>query len=1057
MSIKLFPKNIPQESILGLNYSGMHDTAIALVSPDGKPIFALSLERISRAKQDGRHPDSILEGLPWERIAKVAISVEREYRPADDMSSRFHPTLLKSTLEGSRSHADSFLQSFDFIPVEKVFVPHHLCHAASSFWISGLSNATCLVYDGGMSNEEWFGGVFNASVRNGIAPIDQFSARNYSNVAHLYTAITAALGFTPLKHEGKITGLAAYGTVTNSCRKILEQWLHTPELLHGIVEWKDMYSQTTIPQLKPVPSFVQSVRAMLAKFTREEIAATVQKIAEEHITNILNEIIKQGAASENLCLSGGLFANVKINQRASELDFKKTFITPPMSDDGTALGAALQVASENLSFSPKPIHTMSIGPNYLKTNVEKFISKHNIKYQECNDSAKQIAKLLDSGSIVAVYQGAMEFGPRSLGNRSILTNANDPAINQELNNRLHRTEFMPFAPVCLDSDARVLFHDIDKVRHSAEFMTVTVNCSDEMKLLCPAVVHCDGTARPQLVTQKSNTFMHGVLSYYKELSGKPALVNTSFNVHEEPIVCTPEDAIKGFFESGLDVLYIEGYLIKLCENRDIEAEYLRKKIRHAYTSLITTKNKAENQEIQLHERDCTLKNNEDTILKHQSINQQLQNELDESKAQINPVLDAINQTEGALQEVNLQRQQLETQVQALQDEASQHDQGLREKETTQQELLLALMEKETKLQKATATLTDNKLKIDKLHASLTDSKAQQQTIKATLQETHQQRQQLETQVQALQDEASQHDQGLREKETTQQELLLALMEKETKLQEATTTISGNKQKIGQLYASSIDSKKQQQTLKTALKEGSQQRQRLETQVQTLHEEKTQLGCQLSKKEDVINWVNNEWDAAKHKVSELHQTNHHWWSMADQQSKELEEFRVKVDVLNHSSDHWRLETDRLNKDLQTIYNSMSWRITWPLRAVISMLRWLIMLPYRLLKWLLRPLAVSAMSHILRRPIWVMRLRGLKTRFPGLYAKMTSIARAHKLIGGAMPGTIGSAIQKDVLNVSSIGDDSDSNLKGPFQSLSPSAKAIYLDLLDLQLSSKNGEIK
>jgi len=205
------------------------------------------------------------------------------------------------------------------------------------------------------------------------------------------------------------------------------------------------------------------------------------------------------------------------------------------------------------------------------------------------------------------------------------------------------------------------------------------------------------------------------------------------------------------------------------------------------------------------------------------------------------------------------------------------------------------------------------------------------------------------------------------------------------------------------------------------------------------------------------WLQNEWVTAKHKIDELHQSNHHWWSTADQQNKELEEVRNKSDELNHSSHHWWLEADRLNKELQTFYNSTSWRVTWPLRAVMSMLRWLIMLPCRLLKWLLRPLAVSVISQILRRPVWVMRLRGLKTRFPGLYAKARSIARARGLVGGAVPGSVDSEIQKDALNVSSIGDDSDSNLKGPLESLSSSAKAIYLDLLDIQLSSKNGEIK
>ena len=654
MNNNFIPKKIPKGSVLGLNYSGMHDTAVALVSPEGKPLFAISLERVSRVKQDGRSPESLIEGFPWERIAKVALSVEREYIPANDLSSRFHPLPLASPLVGDKSHADSFLHALDFIPVEKVFIPHHLSHAASAFWLSGFSNATCLIYDGGMSNENWFGGVFNASNSSGIIPIDQFSSHNYSNITNLYTAVTAVLGFSPLKHEGKITGLAAYGTATKSCRKILEQWLYAPEILHDIFEWQDMYSQDTAPQLKSIPSSMQIFRNKLASHTHEDIAATVQKMAEEHVLDILSEVIKHGEASDNLCLSGGLFANVKINQRASELNFESTFISPPMSDDGAALGAALQVVSENPEFSPKPIRSMFLGPSYSKSKVSKFISDSTVKYQVPDNPEKVIAELLKNDNIVAIYQGAMEFGPRALGNRSILTNANDPLINQLLNERLNRTEFMPFAPVCIEEDADRLFNDIERVRHSAEFMTVTVNCSDEMKSLCPAVVHIDGTARPQLVSKISNPFMHQLLCYYKELSGKSALVNTSFNVHEEPIVCTPEDALKGFFESGLDVLFIEGHLIKLSENKNIETEYLRKKIKQHQSALDIATANEELLSSKLNKKNNELVTSKKTLAEQYTYSQWLKSEWASANTRIEEHISELSSTKVKVEILNAQ-------------------------------------------------------------------------------------------------------------------------------------------------------------------------------------------------------------------------------------------------------------------------------------------------------------------------------------------------------------------------------------------------------------------
>jgi carbamoyltransferase len=188
--------------------------------------------------------------------------------------------------------------------------------------------------------------------------------------------------------------------------------------------------------------------------------------------------------------------------------------------------------------------------------------------------------LLAEDHVVAVFQGAMEFGPRSLGNRSILAQAKRSDINQSLNHRLNRTEFMPFAPITREEDAESCYLNIGRVAHSAEFMTVTVNCTEKMINACPAVVHVDGTARPQLVSREANPFIHAVLTEYVEKTNCPALVNTSFNIHEEPIVCSPQDALQGFFESGFDYLYFEGgYLIDFKNNANVALKYLQAKIK----------------------------------------------------------------------------------------------------------------------------------------------------------------------------------------------------------------------------------------------------------------------------------------------------------------------------------------------------------------------------------------------------------------------------------------------------------------------------------------------
>jgi carbamoyltransferase len=166
----------------------------------------------------------------------------------------------------------------------------------------------------------------------------------------------------------------------------------------------------------------------------------------------------------------------------------------------------------------------------------------------------------------------MEYGPRALGNRSILYPAKDPAVNQWLNHQLGRTEFMPFAPSALASEAPKLFKNLSGCEKTAEFMTVTFDCTEQMQRQCPAAVHVDGTARPQLVSERTNPSYHRILRRYFELTGIPAMINTSFNMHEEPIICSPEDAIRAFLAGRLDYLAIGNFLVQHPRHDEINRE-----------------------------------------------------------------------------------------------------------------------------------------------------------------------------------------------------------------------------------------------------------------------------------------------------------------------------------------------------------------------------------------------------------------------------------------------------------------------------------------------------
>ena len=569
--------DVPLGSVLGLNYSGMHDTAIAIVAPDGEPVYAMSLERHSRRKQDGRPPHALLEGMPWQRIAKVAVSAEASYcRPESD-DSRTHPLPLETPDCGDRSHGSAFQAVLAAIPVAVEFVPHHLSHAASSFWHSGFERATCLVYDGGMANEQWFGGVYAASRGDGLRVLDRFSAPRYANVAHLYSVLTALLGFTPMKHEGKLTGLAAYGRHNDVARQVLHEWLVRPRQLEGLVGWEQLYAAEQAPRVVVDLALRERLMARLADISREDLAATVQAMAEEQVAAIWRAVCAEGWQSEALCLSGGLFANVRINQRLSAASGRRLFVAPPMTDDGTAWGAALQLLSSQPGFAPRPLAHVYLGSRY-RAGAE-FLAAAGIVFSTPENAAASIARKLAAGQAVAVFQGAGEYGPRALGNRSILAAADRSDINSRLNARLDRTEFMPFAPIIRAEDAAEYFDIAPGEMHACRFMTLTVGCTERARRDCPAVVHVDGTARPQVLNDGDNALMRAVLSEYGGLSGRLALVNTSFNIHEEPIVCSPEDALRGFFEAGLDCLYLDGCMVELADNRAVEAQHLRRKLR----------------------------------------------------------------------------------------------------------------------------------------------------------------------------------------------------------------------------------------------------------------------------------------------------------------------------------------------------------------------------------------------------------------------------------------------------------------------------------------------
>jgi carbamoyltransferase len=258
---------------------------------------------------------------------------------------------------------------------------------------------------------------------------------------------------------------------------------------------------------------------------------------------------------------------VKVNQRVRELDcVDDVYVHPNMGDGGLAMGAAYAVWSDRVHRAgevplPRFLPTVYLGPSYSDAQIESALKKSGLAYEKHADIENRVAELIRQDRIVGRFNGRMEYGPRALGNRSILASATDKRINDWLNKRLKRTEFMPFAPSILEEDAADFFLGWSSQHTPARFMAMTYDMPNEKAALVPAVSHVDLTARPQVVRKKDNPSYYRIIERYKALTGLPVIINTSFNMHEEPIVCTPEDAIRSLVDGSVDVLAIGNYIV----------------------------------------------------------------------------------------------------------------------------------------------------------------------------------------------------------------------------------------------------------------------------------------------------------------------------------------------------------------------------------------------------------------------------------------------------------------------------------------------------------------
>ncbi len=554
---------------LGFNYSQLHDSA-ACIARDGEVLFAVAEERLSRLKHDARFPhraiqacfdfarvrpdevDEIVSGWPHPRVNFLhdlkCYTLGRQ--PIAYLN------LLNSTRQFlSLWHQGGGLNRFtnQFGPTRACFryIPHHLAHAISAWAFSGFPEATILITDG-------HGGWEATSVWHGRAGrIESVATIPFPNSLGLfYGEFTDFLGFQRNSDEWKVMGLAPYGEPGIDLRSFLDPDVFPYRVAgRALLEGISRNGAVGLSQLGPKRIPESDIDAR-----HKNIAFAVQDVCEQAMIRVVRWAIEK-AGCRNLCLAGGVALNSKANGKILSSGLvDRLFVQPAAGDDGVCLGAAL---APYLDKGGKlPIQRMRhayLGPQSSETEIEKVLQTYKLRAARVPDPAKAAAELLATGKILGWFQGRMEFGPRALGSRSILADPRDPEMNAKVNNAVKFREWWrPFAPSLL---AEVAGDYLESATDSP-FMILTAQVKPEKRSVIPSVTHVDGSARPQTVERDVNPLYWNLIREFGDRTGVPVVMNTSFNLRGEPIVCTPTDAIRTFFSSGLDALVIGSFVVE---------------------------------------------------------------------------------------------------------------------------------------------------------------------------------------------------------------------------------------------------------------------------------------------------------------------------------------------------------------------------------------------------------------------------------------------------------------------------------------------------------------
>lgn len=522
-------------------YSGYHNQSVSMVK-DGQIVNCVEEERMTRIKAGDNH--DCLPHLSLDKIEEITGFKFNETDYRVDVYP-FHKPFLESISQGN---------TFETIS-------HHTAHCFGAYFTSGMDGKVLtLSYDGGGHNHLMKIFLCDDGQTQEVFSLNQSDS---GSLAHMWAFITSGmLGYDEFmqgkwkmcKDEGKLMGMAPEGEYNKTIY----------DLLKSIIRYENFkfYPSATQEKTKFIIDSLFHLGFIKTQKQREILCFNLQKLTEDIMLEFFNDLHKKFPDYSKIAVSGGLFANVKLNQKLNELEWlEELYVYPCMGDEGLSLGAALWKSNQLGELSkPLRLNNFSFGPSYSDESILNDSECNNFERIELD--IESIAQDIHQGIVIGWFDGGMEFGPRALGNRSIFVRPTEIETHRLLNRRLSRHDTMPFAPMIMSEYFDEVF-TCNKSKYSAQFMTICYSTKDKWIDKLPAVIQkSDKTARPQIISEENNPKIHKLMEYYYELSGIPLILNTSFNTHGEPIIEKPSHAFKHLKNKVVDKLIIGNYVYK---------------------------------------------------------------------------------------------------------------------------------------------------------------------------------------------------------------------------------------------------------------------------------------------------------------------------------------------------------------------------------------------------------------------------------------------------------------------------------------------------------------